>query len=91
MDTQTKLYATKKMSDNELVAIHKNKVTLTLYKTACIGICVLEVSKVLMYECHYDYIKDKHGNDSRLLCTHSGRLIYENKTKKLYKTFTNDK
>ena len=28
---------------------------------------VLELSKVLMYEFHYNYIKNKHGNNSRLL------------------------
>ena len=40
-----------------LVVIRKSKVTLTLNKPAYIGMCILELSKVLMYKFHYDYIK----------------------------------
>ena len=42
---------------DDLVAIRKNKVTLTLNKPAYIGMCILELNKVLMHELHYDYIK----------------------------------
>ena len=52
--------------DNDLVVIRKNKVTLTLNKSAYIGMCILELSKVLRYEFHYDYIKNRYGNNSRL-------------------------
>ena len=34
--------------DDDLVAIHKHKVTLTLDKPAYVGICILDLSKVLM-------------------------------------------
>ena len=37
-----------KVFDNDLVAIRKNKATLTLSKPAYIGMCILELSKVLM-------------------------------------------
>ena len=57
----------RKIFDNDLVAIRKNKVTLTLNRAAYIGMCILELSKVLMYEFHYDYIKNKYGNNSGLL------------------------
>ena len=57
----------RKIFDNDLVAIRKNKVTLTLNRAAYIGMCILELSKVLMYEFHYDYIKNKYGNNSRPL------------------------
>ena len=30
---------------------------------------ILDLSKVLMYEFHYDYIKNKYGNESRLSST----------------------
>ena len=48
---------------NDLVAIRGNKITLTLNKPAYSGMCILELSKVLMYEFHYDYIKNKYGNN----------------------------
>ena len=79
-----------KIFDNDLVAIRKNKVTLTLNKPAYIGMCILELSKVLMYEFHYDYIKNKYGNNSRLLFTDTDSLMYEIKTEDIYKDFSND-
>ena len=58
-----------KTFDNDLVAIRKNKITLTLNKPLYMGMCILDLSKVLMYEFHYDYIKNKCGSKSRLLFT----------------------
>ena len=43
--------------DYNFVAIRTNKVTLTLNKFAYIEMCILELSKALKYEFHYDYIK----------------------------------
>ena len=53
--------------------------------------CILELSKVLMYEFHYDYIKNKYGNNSRLLFTDTDSLMYEIKTEDVYEDFSNDK
>ena len=51
--------------------------TLTLNKPAYIGMYILELSKVLMYEFHDDYIKNTYGNNSRLLFTDTDGLMYE--------------
>ena len=40
----------------------------------------LELSKVLMYEFHYDYFKNEYGNNSRLLLTYTDSLMYKIKT-----------
>ena len=53
--------------------------------------CILELSKVLMYEFHYDFIKNKYANNSRLLFTDTDSLMYEIKTEDVYKDFSNDK
>ena len=37
---------------------------------------MLELSKVLMYEFHYDFIKNKYNNKSKLLFTDTDNLIY---------------
>ena len=67
--TSESSYMSHKIFENDLIAIRKNKVTLTLNKPPYIGMCILELSKVLMYEFHYDYIKNKYGNNSKLLFT----------------------
>ena len=46
----------KQIFDNILVVIHNMKTTLALHKPAYIRICILELSKVLMYEFYYDYV-----------------------------------
>ena len=56
-------YMSHKIFENDLVAILKNKATLMLNKPAYIGMCLLQLSKVLMYEFHYGYIKNKYGNN----------------------------
>ena len=53
--------------------------------------CILELSKVLMYKLHYDYIKNKYGNNSVLLFTDTDSLMYEIKSEDVYEDFSNDK
>ena len=77
--------------ENDLIAICKNKVTLTLNKLAYIGKCILELSKVSMYEFHYDYIENKYFNNSKLLFTDTDSLMYEIKTEDVYEDFSNKK
>ena len=58
MDIKTELYV-KEIFDNDLVAIRKSKITLTFNKPAYVGMCILDLNKVLMYNFHYDFIKNK--------------------------------
>ena len=57
------VYGKIKIFDSGLVAIHKNKFTLILNKPAYVGICILCLSEVLIYELNYDYIKNKYDNN----------------------------
>ena len=70
-------YMSHKIFDNNLAAIRKKKVTLTLNKPAYIAMSILELSKILMYEFHYDYIKNKYSNNSRLLFTDANSFMYD--------------
>ena len=60
---KNKAFMSQKIYDNNLVAIHKCKITLKPNKPAYVEMCVLDLSKVLMYEFHYDYIENKNGNN----------------------------
>ena len=71
-----------KIFDNDLVAICKNKVTLMLNKPGYIGMCILELSKVLMYKFYYDYIKNEYDNKSKLLFTDAKQTIVNIKKQK---------
>ena len=77
-------YLSHKIFDNNLVAIRKIKVALKLKKPACIGMFLLELSKVLIYKFHYGCIKNKYGNKSKLKFTDTVSLMYEIKTEDVY-------
>ena len=80
-----------KIFDNNLVAIRKTKLALNFNKPAYIGMCILELSKALMYKFHYDYIKNKYRNKSKLLFTDTDSLMYEIKTEYVYEDFSSNK
>ena len=80
-----------KIFDNNLVVVRKSKLALKFNKPAYIGMCILELSKVLMYKFHYDYIKNKYDNKSKLFFTDNDSLLYEIKTEDAYEDFSTDK
>ena len=53
--------------------------------------CILDLSKTLMYDFHYNYIKKKYGNRVKPLFTDMDSLSNEIKAKDVYKYFWNDK
>ena len=80
-----------KIFDNNLVVIRQSKLALKFNKPPYSGICILELSKLLMYEFHYHYIKNKYENKSKLLSTDTGSLMYEIKTEEFYEDFSSNK
>ena len=84
-------YISHKRFDNSLVAMGKNKCSEALNKPTFNRMWILELNKVLIYEFHYGYIKNKYDNNSRLLFTDTDSLIYEIKTEDVYQDFSNGK
>ena len=68
-----------------------SKLALKLNRPAYVVMCILELSKVLMYKLFYDYIKKKYDNISKLLFTGTDSLMYEIKTEDVYEDFSSDK
>ena len=83
--TSRPTHITHKVFDKSYAAIHKIKPVLTLNKPIYIGFTVLELSKWLMYDFHYNFIK-KHF-DAELLFTDTDSLTYEIKSDDVMKNF----
>ena len=89
--TSKPTYVSSKIFNENLVAVHKIKETLTLNRPAYVGMCILDLSKTLMYDFHYNYIKEKYGNKAKLLFTDTDSLTYEIETEDVYQDFWNNK
>ena len=89
--TSKPTYVSSKIFNENLMAVHKLKEALTLNRLAYVGMCILNLSKTLMYDFHYNYIKKRYGNRAKLLFTDTDSLTYEIETEDLYKDFWNDK
>ena len=76
--------------DENLVAIHMKKTKLVFNKPVYLGMCILDLSKTLMYDFHYNYIKTKYGPKAKLLFTDTDSLAYEIETKDFYKDISGD-
>ena len=72
-------FVSQKIFSKNFVAIHKIKPVLVLNKPIYVGFSILELSKLLMYDFHYGYFKNKFN--SRLLFTDTDSLVYEIKDK----------
>ena len=68
-------FVSQKILNKNLVAIHRVKPVLTLNKPIYVGFCVLELSKLFIYDFHYNYFKVSY--DVELLFTDTESLLYE--------------
>ena len=84
-------YISSKIFNENLMAVHKVKETLILNRPAYVCMCILDLSKTLMYDFHYNYIKKKYGNRARLSFTDTDSLTYEIEAEDVHKDFWNDK
>ena len=84
-------YVSSKIFNKDLMAVHKIKETLMLNRPAYVSMCILDLSKTLMYDFHYNYIKKRYGDRAKLLFTDTDSFTYEIETKDVYKDFWNDK
>jgi hypothetical protein len=75
---------------DDLVAVSLEHDTVTLNKPIYVGFSVLELSKLLMYQFHYGYIKDRFGDRAKLLFTDTDSLCYEFKSPDIYQEIGED-
>ena len=79
-----------KIFSENLVSVHLKKTSLTMNKPVYLGMCILDLSKTIMYDFHYNYIKPKYGAKAKLLFTDTDSLMYEIETEDFYKDISGD-
>ena len=73
-----------------LAAVHMKKVSLYFNKPVYLGMSILDLSKTLMYDFHYNYIKPKYDDRAKLLFTDTDSLAYEIETEDFYRDISSD-
>ena len=84
-------FVNSKIFSEDLVAVHKIKETLTLDRPAYVGMCILDLSKTLTYDFHYNYVKSRYNNKAKLLFTDTDSLCYEIETQDIYEELWQDR
>ena len=79
-----------KIFSENLVSVHMRKTSLLMNKPVYLGMCILDLSKTIMYDFHYNYIKSKYADKAKLLFTDTDSLMYEIETEDFYKDITGD-
>ena len=74
----------------DLSIIEMNKPKVKMNKPIYLGLSILEISKLLMYEFWYDYMKPKYGNNVKLCYMDTDSFIMNIKTEDFYKDIAND-
>ena len=70
--------------------IEMKKVKVKMNKPIYLGLSILEISKIIMYEFWYDYMKKKYGDMAKLCYMDTDSLIMNIKTKDFYKDIARD-
>ena len=83
-------YHTTKWFSENLLAIEMKQTKVKMNKPVYLGLSILEISKTLMYEFWYDYMKPKYVDNVKICYMDTDSFIMYIKTKDFYKDISND-
>ena len=83
-------YHTTKYISKNLLIMEMKKTEVIMNKPIYLGQAILDISKILMYEFWYDYIKPKYGDKARLCYMDTDSLIIYIETEDFYKNAANN-
>ena len=83
-------YHTKKCFSENVLAIQIKKTQIFMDKLVIWGLSILEISKIVMYEFWYDYVKSKYREETKLCYMNADRLIVCIKTEEIYSDIAKD-
>ena len=74
-----------------LMGCKMDKIKVVMNKPVYLGQAILDLSKIIMYEFHYDYMKRKYsGNKIQLCYMDTDSLVYHIRTKDFYANISDD-
>ena len=73
-----------------LFAVEMGKTEITMNKPVYLGQEILDLSKTLMYEFHYDYMRPKYGSKVKLYYMDTDNFVYEIETEDFYRDIAKD-
>ena len=74
-----------------LMGCEMGKIKVVMNKPVYLSQAILDLSKIVMYEFHYDYMKQKYNSDRLQLCyMDTDSLVYHIKTKDFYADIADD-
>ena len=74
----------------DLSIIEMNKTKVKMNKPIYLGLSILDISKILMYEFWYDYVKLKYNDNAKLCYMDNDIFVINIKTNDFYKDIAND-
>ena len=83
-------YHTINLISEDLSIIEMKKTKVKMNKPIYLGLSILEISKILMYEFWYDYMKPKYDNNVKLCYMDTDSFIMNIKTNQSYEDSAND-
>ena len=73
-----------------LMGCEMGKIKVVMNKLVYLGQAILDLSKIVMYEFHYDYIVPKYGENLTLCYMDTDSLVYRIKTEDFYADIADD-
>ena len=73
-----------------LFAVEMGKTEITMNKPVYLGQAILDLSKTLMYEFHYDYMRPKYTSKVKLCYIDTDSFVYEIETEDFYRDIAKD-
>ena len=83
-------YHSHKNFSEHLMAIEMKKTRIEMIKPIYLGMSILNISKMIMYEFQYDYIKPKYGERAKLCYTDTNSFVIHIKTEDFFEDISND-
>ena len=83
-------YHTTKWFSENLLATEREKTKVKMNKPIYLGLSILDISKTLMYEFWYEYIKPKHAYNVNLCYKDTDGFIFHVKTEDFYEDISDD-